>query len=643
MRFFFSFIFVYWIACSLGQDSTHFLSKISTEDEYALLKGNPNTSKFGEVDAVKVLYDIQSDRIYFINSAYYKYHVSFCMDYLGYDKNSWKFNYNNYTTNDKRAYLMGTINRFYKKNIFTLEFSVADNISIDQIQLFYKKIIENFKLSKKLQLFLNTNRMLVLSKKLSGIETISASDIYEGQSLQILNQKESLGELVFIDVNDMEIAHVKYTDIVVVNGTPKELPPVAGVITTDFQTPLSHITILCQNRGTPIIAFKHAWKDSLLRSFENKSIRFKVHKDSFEVIKVENSDLDQYWKAKRESIQAISLYTDTSIKSILPIDLINKNSINIVGGKAANFGELVKLIDELELTSKTPEASFAIPFHFYSAHMNSWGLQDLIQQFINSKGDGYDDKMVREFLSGIRQKIMDSKLDKGFLSAIEKQVKRNGFKRIRFRSSTNAEDLDGFNGAGLYDSKTGILSDQKKSFEIAIKKVWASAWNYKAFMEREYFGINQESIAMGILCHRSFPYEKVNGVVITKNLYRNNYRGFIINAQYGETSVVNPPDGVTCEQMICYSDKNDSFYGKKKIVEYLSYSNVLPDGINQVMRTHEVTLLTEEISKIKKAYFDKFHDNQKEGTYYNYGLDLEFKIYGEERQLYIKQIRPYQN
>ena len=51
----------------------------------------------------------------------------------------------------------------------------------------------------------------------------------------------------------------------------------------------------------------------------------------------------------------------------------------------------------------------------------------------------------------------------------------------------------------------------------------------------------------------------------------------------------------------------------------------------------------EEISKIKKAYFDKFHDNQKEGTYYNYGLDLEFKIYGEERQLYIKQIRPFQN
>ena len=643
MRRFFTFILICMSTYSFSQHSTHFLSQISSEDEYALLKGDPNTSKFGEVDAVKVLYDIKNDSIYFINSDYYNYHVSFCMDYLGYDKNSWKFNYNNYTTNDKRAYLMGTINRFYKKNIFTLEFSVADNISIAQVKIFHQKIIENFQLSKDIKLFLNTNRMLVLSSNLIGIETISASDIYEGQSLQVLNQKEAYGNLVFVDAKDIETAQVKYSDIVIVKGTPKELPPVAGVITTDFQTPLSHITILCQNRGTPVIAFKDAWKDSLLRLFENKSVRFTVHKDSFEIINVETTDVDKYWKTKRDSIQSISLYTDTSIQSILPIDLINKNSINIVGGKAANFGELVKLVKELELTSKTPEAAFAIPFYFYSSHMNTFGIQDRISQFVTSKGEGYDDKMVREFLSDIRQQIMESKLDQRFLSEVSKQVKKNGFTRVRFRSSTNAEDLDGFNGAGLYDSKTGILNNQKKSFELAIKKVWASAWNYKAFMEREYFGVNQESIAMGILCHRSFPNETANGVVITKNLYRNNYRGFVINAQYGETSVVNPPDGVTCEQMICYSDKNDSFYGKKKIVEYLSYSNMLPDSLDKVMLTKEVTLLTEEISKIKMAYYSKFHDQNKEGTYYNYGLDLEFKIYGSERQLYIKQIRPFQN
>ena len=53
---------------SYAQDTIDCLSIISNEEEYALLKGRPNTSKFGEVDAVKVICDLQNDSIYFINS-----------------------------------------------------------------------------------------------------------------------------------------------------------------------------------------------------------------------------------------------------------------------------------------------------------------------------------------------------------------------------------------------------------------------------------------------------------------------------------------------------------------------------------------------------------------------------------------------
>ncbi len=628
---------------SYAQDTIDCLSIISNEEEYALLKGRPNTSKFGEVDAVKVICDLQNDSIYFINSNLYDYHVSFCMSYLGYTDNSWKFNYNNYTTTDKRDFLMGTINRFYNEDIYTLEFSVADNINSHQITKFYNQILKHFLIAKDVKLFINTNRMQSISNKLRNIQTINASEIYKGQSLQILNQKESYGKLIFLNANQMESAKIDSKDIVVIKGTPKDLPPVAGVITTDFQTPLSHITILCQNRGTPIIALKKAWTDTLLRSLENQAVYFKVQKDSFKIVKSNFEVLESYWLAKRKGIKKITLYTDTTIKTILPIELVNKNSINIVGGKAANFGELEKLVKELQLSSKTPEGAFAIPFHYYIEHLKQNNIQAYINDFLKTNGQGIDDKSIREFLSTVQQRIMNAEINSKLIKDVEKTVSKNGFNRIRFRSSTNAEDIDGFNGAGLYDSKTGIMDNDKKSFSLAIKKVWASAWNYKAFMERQYFGIDQKSIAMGILCHRSFPDEKANGVVITKNLYRNNYRGFVINVQLGETSVVNPPDGVTCEQLICYSDKNDSFYGKKNIVEYLSYSSILPDSMKQVLTTKEVTLLTQEISKIKKSYYDKFHNESSTTTYYNYGLDLEFKIYGPKRQIYIKQIRPFKN
>ena len=52
-------------------------------------------------------------------------------------------------------------------------------------------------------------------------------------------QKQTYGNLRFIDVKSIEDYIIESTDIIVINGTPSELPPVAGVITTDFQTPLT--------------------------------------------------------------------------------------------------------------------------------------------------------------------------------------------------------------------------------------------------------------------------------------------------------------------------------------------------------------------------------------------------------------------
>ena len=73
-----------------------------------------------------------------------------------------------------------------------------------------------------------------------------------------------------------------------------------------------------------------------------------------------------------------------------------------------------------------------------------------------------------------------------------------------------------------------------RPMDEAMKKVWASLWSYGAYMERQYFGINQRTVYMGILVHRSFPEEQINGVAITKNLYRDSYFGYVVNAQKGK-------------------------------------------------------------------------------------------------------------
>jgi hypothetical protein len=53
------------------------------------------------------------------------------------------------------------------------------------------------------------------------------------------------------------------------------------------------------------------------------------------------------------------------------------------------------------------------------------------------------------------------------------------YNTIRFRSSTNSEDLEGFNGAGLYESYSAELDNPKKTIGNAIKQVYASMWTFE--------------------------------------------------------------------------------------------------------------------------------------------------------------------
>ena len=121
--------------------------------------------------------------------------------------------------------------------------------------------------------------------------------------------------------------------------------------------------------------------------------------------------------------------------------------------------------------------------------------------------------------------------------------------RMRFRSSTNCEDLDGFTGAGLYTSKSGDPSDPAYPVLDAVRTVWSSIWFFRAFEEREYRQIEHESVGMALLVHHSFPYEEANGVAITANLFDSLCMepGFYVNVQFGDESVVLPNPGVTSD------------------------------------------------------------------------------------------------
>lgn len=600
---------------------------LTSKQDFDHFSGPPLTDKYGEITAVKVVFDYHTKKLHYINYHRYKFHHEFVSSLKGYPVDLEYFNAINYSASrDKRDYLLANVNYIKSLDLYAMELSAVDLMHNDQIELLYKMIAKTCYFGDKLVFLMNNARLNADHENLEKLfPVLTPTDIYANLTYQPISKYEAYGHIRFVEDLKKEKAELKSTDIVILKNTPLELPRVAGVIVSEFQTPLSHLTILGQNRKIPICAKKLAFSDSLLRKWEGKLVKLSVKSDTFVLTQSESiQDLGPY--RPRVNLRA-SLIED----SLIGVHKLGKHSNRYVGNKAGNFGKLYKLSRKHNF--KTPEGAFAIPFYFYNEHILKSEVKDLINQVI--KNENQDS--LRTKLKRIRDLIKITPLDEKLLSEIEnKMAKDTLFHRMRFRSSTNAEDAYGFSGAGLYASKTGILGSQEKSIEKAVKKVWASLWSYSAFVERVYFNMNQKNVYMGILVHRSFPNEAVNGVAITKNIYRQGSLGYVVNAQLGNENVVQPSKGTVNDQFICYPPIQSQLYVDKNVIDIITTGNL--NGGKLVMTETEIANLAKQLEFIKR-YFSARSIMRTDFT--DFGIDVEFKLDGNNRQLYIKQARYY--
>jgi pyruvate, water dikinase len=423
-------------------------------------------------------------------------------------------------------------------------------------------------------------------------------------------------------LNDLDKLIPNENEIVILDGTPDKLPNVKALIVNELQTPLSHLVILGKNRKIPIMAFKNVLNDAKIENLIDKKVLLEVKSDTFYV------SLTSKKIIATKSLKKKQLKLDLTVNKLVDLSKIPKNGINYIGSKAQNMACLIEISKDKSF--KTPENAYAIPFYFYTNHIKTSRISSLISNLLNTINKD-SVKLINKQLKLIRTAIKNEPINLDLINQLnEKLTTKSEFKKYRFRSSTNAEDIDGFNGVGLYESKTGILNDSIKSFEKAIKQVWASVWNENSYWEREIFNIDQSKIAMGILIHRSFPDELANGVVITKNLYRDVFPGYTVNIQKGENAVVKPEKGSVCEQFTVYNFDLTNPSGSLD-VDYVSLSNLNEN--KPLLTSLEITSLHNACKKIEfkmNKYWNKL-------TYKR--ADIEFKIVGEKRELYVKQVR----
>lgn len=65
-----------------GQGS---LKRLESRVEFDRLSGPPLAEKYGDVSAIKLVYELSSKTIYYINSKNFRYHHDFCIYRLGHE------------------------------------------------------------------------------------------------------------------------------------------------------------------------------------------------------------------------------------------------------------------------------------------------------------------------------------------------------------------------------------------------------------------------------------------------------------------------------------------------------------------------------------------------------------------------------
>jgi hypothetical protein len=337
---------------------------------------------------------------------------------------------------------------------------------------------------------------------------------------------------------------------------------------------------------------------------------------------------------------------DTSMKELKNVeDILDtsmgfgeaiKASIPAFGGKASHFSAFPYMDNELVPYPK----AFAIPVYYYWQFMEQNGFNVWIEKMLADNAFIENAAVRDSTLAALRDSIMDAPVDEGFINAvIAKCTAEFPGTKMRFRSSTNAEDLDGFTGAGLYVSKSGD-PEKPKDLKKAIREVWSSVWYFRAFEERSYRNIDHKSVGMALLVHQSFPDEEATGVAITSNPFdlSGMEPGFYINVQYGDGSVVLPGMDVTTDQFICYFGMPGS------PVVYLGRSNQLPVGRETVLTPKQVHDLGLALDAINEFFYPIY--GQKDPSKW-FGMDTEFKFDqplndpNGEPVLTMKQARPY--
>ena len=271
---------------------------------------------------------------------------------------------------------------------------------------------------------------------------------------------------------------------------------------------------------------------------------------------------------------------------------------------------------------------FAVPFYYYDEFIKANGFYEDIKEMLADPEFQSDFAVQEDKLKKLRKKIKKGDTPDWIETALTAMhATYPEGTSLRYRSSTNNEDLPGFNGAGLYDSKTQHPEEtEEDGISKSLRQVYASLWNFEAFTQREFHNVDHLTTAMGVLVHPNYSDELANGVAVSFDPVYDKNGWYYVNTQVGEDLVTNPEAHSAPEEILLHGSKP---------VHVLATSNLVPQGTMLLSETQRYQLRNH--LKVIHDEFKKLYDPEAGERF---AMEIEFKI-TSANILSIKQARPW--
>lgn len=514
-----------------------------------------------------------------------------------------------------------------------------------------------------------------------GVAMVEPSMLRPGFVAETYVEGEGYGYLR-LAADESDVENVGPRDVLVIDAAPNDLGLVAGLVTRLPQSLGSHVNLRLREKGIPSAAVANVFDNTLIAALADRLVRVVAKGTRVEITPARLEDAEAFWSAHRPDVGQPE--SDLEVTELRALDELGAADARAYGTKAANLGELREV-----LPADNRVSGFALPFRAYADFMAETGLDAEVESLLADEMVRTDAAHKRARLEALRDAIraaeIPSALAESLAAAIASAYGDAGeTTRLRFRSSTNAEDLPGVSGAGLYDSRSGCLGDDldadaegpsaclteeheaflraelarrkdelaahperafledliadlesdlsdEKSAWRAIRRVWASLWNVRAFDDREYYGIDHRAVFMGIAVHPSFVGEELEAVVVTglepeatEPLYR-------VVSQRGEIGVVRPIDPDARPEILTFRRGADDVPAEITLVQRSS----LADGEESLWTPARLTELAGLLFDVQDHFSVTVYPEIQPLM-----LDIEVDVTMDGRTV-IKQARPY--